>query len=130
MHRPVLFCSPEPVQHYVLISVVLGADEGDVRLANSVIAADGSAEYGRLEVFHSGGWGTVCDNFFINQFRRNIGFDPLAADVACRQLGFQQGVQIQRLVRCYPAHYQYGKTAYCVHHRAFCVAFGSTTSEA
>jgi len=77
----------------------LYAAEGDVRLANSVLAADGSAEYGRLEVFHSGGWGTVCDNAFINRFRRSVEFNAGAADVACRQLGYQQGIQIQKLVR-------------------------------
>ena len=70
-----------------------------MRLANSVLAADGSAEYGRLEVFHSGGWGTVCDNAFINRFRRSVEFNTGAADVACRQLGYQQGFQIQKLVR-------------------------------
>ena len=75
------------------------AEEGDIRLANSVIAADGSAEFGRLEVFHSGGWGTICDTAFINRFRRQVGFNAGAADVACRQLGYQQGFQIQKLVR-------------------------------
>ena len=76
----------------------LFAAEGDIRLANSVNAADGGAEYGRLEVFHSGGWGTVCDNAFMTQFIRDIVFVPAAADVACRQLGYQQGFQIQTLV--------------------------------
>ena len=75
------------------------AEEGDIRLANSVIAADGSAEYGRLEVFYNGGWGTVCDTSLFVRFRRPIGFNVGAADVACRQLGYQQGFQIQKLVR-------------------------------
>ena len=75
------------------------AEEGAVRLANSVIAADGSAEYGRLEVFHNGGWGTVCDTAFGNRFFRQSGFDADAAQVACRQLGYQEGFQIQKLVR-------------------------------
>jgi deleted-in-malignant-brain-tumors protein 1 len=33
---------------------------------------------GRLEVYQSGRWGTVCENFF----------DQTDADVACRQLGY------------------------------------------
>lgn len=88
------------------------AEEGDVRLANSVLAADGGAEYGRLEVFHSGGWGTVCNTGFITRFSRLTGFNAGAADVACRQLGYQQGSQIQRLVsptcraRRVPLHFQ------------------------
>ena len=45
-----------------------------VRLVNS----DGVAGRGRLEVFHEGAWGSVCDD----------NFDMNAATVVCRQLGF------------------------------------------
>lgn len=74
------------------------AGEGDVRLALGASAPDGSAEYGRLEIFHAGGWGTVCDNAFINRFGRPPGFSPGSADVACRQMGFKEGFQMQALV--------------------------------
>ena len=76
------------------------AAEGELRLGNGVMAADGSAEYGRLEVFYNGGWGTVCDNEseeFLGD-RRSI-FTDASADVACRQLGYLNGFQIQVLVR-------------------------------
>lgn len=53
---------------------------------------DGSAKYGRLEVFHRGGWGTVCDDDFIN--RDDPGFRTVGASVACRDLGFKDGVQL------------------------------------
>jgi len=76
----------------------LCAAEGDIRLANSVLAADGGAEYGRLEVFHSGGWATVCDHTAINRNRAGDDFSEAAVDVACRQLGYRQGFHIQRLV--------------------------------
>ena len=43
--------------------------------------ADGTEHSGRLEIFHDGQWGTVCDDYFG------------AADVAvaCRQLGYTKG---------------------------------------
>ena len=74
------------------------AEEGSMRLAKGVVAGDGSAEFGRLEVFHEGGWGTVCDNAFINRFEDTPLFSSGAAAVACRQLGYQRGSQIQKLV--------------------------------
>lgn len=40
---------------------------------------------GRVEVFHDGVWGTVCDDTFDN--------DDNAADVLCKQLGYASGVQ-------------------------------------
>ena len=49
---------------------------GDVRLAGSH-----SPESGRLEVCLNKAWGTVCNNYY---------WDFHDADVACRQLGFQE----------------------------------------
>ncbi len=49
---------------------------GDLRLVDSSSQTGGSS--GRLEVYYSGQWGTVCDDRFgVNDAR-----------VACRQLGF------------------------------------------
>eukprot|EP00892_Ulva_mutabilis_P004922 jgi/Ulvmu1/2801/UM141_0009.1 len=52
----------------------------------------------RLEVFSNGGWGTVCSR--LDHFSFNLRSDPAAftaasVGVACRQLGFASGTQIQ-----------------------------------
>jgi len=43
--------------------------------------AGGTNSSGRLEIFHRGSWGTVCDDLF----------GSTDASVACRQLGFRSG---------------------------------------
>ena len=53
--------------------------EGALRLAQGAGVYGGS--YGRLQVYHDGRWGLVCDT----------NFDELGARVACRQLGFVDG---------------------------------------
>jgi len=42
------------------------------------LAGNNSSHEGRLEVYHNGVWGTVCDD----------GFTDTAAKVACHSLGF------------------------------------------
>jgi len=49
----------------------------DVDAAVRLVSTSGSpSNEGRLEVYHNGQWGTVCDH----------AFDDVAATVACRQL--------------------------------------------
>ena len=59
---------------------------GDLRLVDSSGQTGGSS--GRLEVYNSGQWGTVCDDSF--------GIDE--AVVACRQLGFSTYTQYGNVI--------------------------------
>ena len=51
--------------------------EGDLRLTGQI--GNGDRSEGILEVFHSGTWGTVCDDSFTDK----------SAMVACQQMGYQ-----------------------------------------
>ncbi|XP_064388351.1 soluble scavenger receptor cysteine-rich domain-containing protein SSC5D-like [Halichondria panicea] len=65
----------EDCSHFEDVGLVCVSD-GDLRLVDSFTRIGGSS--GRLEVYYSGQWGTVCDDSFGSSDAR----------VACRQLGF------------------------------------------
>ena len=50
--------------------------DGDLRLVNGATPNEG-----RLEMYHDDQWGTLCDDYWTDD----------DADVACRQLGYEQG---------------------------------------
>ena len=79
------------------------AEPGDLRLSNAVTSGDGKSQYGRLQVFGSGGWGTVCDPRppFINILSTagDQEVDQETVRVACRGLGFESGVKTAIPVR-------------------------------
>lgn len=56
-----------------LAFLVSGQLSGSLRITSGY-----AANAGRLEIFHNGEWGTVCDNHF----------DNIDARVACKQLGY------------------------------------------
>ena len=41
---------------------------------------------GRIEVFHNGSWGTVCDD--------TLGSDLAIGDVVCKELGYLRAVRV------------------------------------
>ena len=78
--RETVFTSYVPI-----VAVFSEYEEGALRLEGSEVDHEG-----RLEVYHSGVWGTVCSH----------GFDDRDARVACRDLGFGS-VVILSLLRCF-----------------------------
>lgn len=80
------------------------AATGDLRLVGGATSEDGSGQFGRLEVFNKGGWGTVC-NAFGSGFARSTGpraTTSASINVACQQLGFMEGATTEIAVcfRC------------------------------
>ena len=64
----------------IIIDFENGKQDGQLRLS------DGGSTSGRIEIAVNGYWGTVCSQ----------NFDKAAADVACRELGFDQSLKITR----------------------------------
>ena len=64
-------------QYYTHKKCHTGQSSGDLRLVRNGLTSS-SYTSGRLEVYYSGRWGTVCDD----------GWTTTNSDVACRQLGF------------------------------------------
>ncbi|CAG2242006.1 unnamed protein product [Mytilus edulis] len=59
--------------HKLAIEMFFMSSKGDIRLISR-----------RLEIFHNGTWGTICDDYF----------DDIDAQVACRQLGYNTGISL------------------------------------
>ena len=76
------------------------AEEGSLRLAGGATAEGRGAQFGRLEVFYRGGWGTACAledvDYYSNQ---QLSFSEASVQVACRELGFESSFALQPLVR-------------------------------
>ncbi len=70
--QSIYFCFESTISLYNNI----GQTNGDVQLLD--VDGQPGGIYGRLEIFTNGQWGTICAT----------GFDENDAQVACRQLGF------------------------------------------
>ena len=61
-------------------NIVLFDIEGNLRLRDDRLPSNELNSIGRLEIYMDGRWGTICGNQF----------SWTEADVACRQLGFNE----------------------------------------
>lgn len=64
--------------------IAYAGTNGAVRLADG--ESGPGFEYGRLEVFSEGSWGSVCDR---------TGFTTASAQIACKSLGFDGGAPLR-----------------------------------
>ena len=65
-----------------------------VRLVNGTNTSRVNPSNGRVEVYHNGTWGTVCDDYW----------DIRDAEVVCRQLGFARAVSAESFARFGSGH--------------------------
>ena len=68
------------------------------------MSEDGNAQFGRLEIFDQGGWGTVCDNpdntgGGLFEAIRDASLTQESVELACKQIGFEAGEMIPKAVR-------------------------------
>ena len=80
--NPVAFAGREPVEgisfplsgpRFVAAVVTVRGNSGELRLKGGEVGHEG-----RLEIYHDGQWGTVCDDYWTDS----------ESEIACRQLGY------------------------------------------
>ena len=75
---------------YIDVTLNDTADEGTVRLVGGTTPLEG-----RVEIFHLGQWGTVCD-YYVYSHYPYYDWDLADATVVCHQLGYLRAVGAPR----------------------------------
>lgn len=79
-----MLCTSVVMYVHIIPDYANGEVDGQLRLVDG-----GGTNDGRIEISLDGYWGTVCSE----------NFDKSAADVACKELGFNESINItQKLV--------------------------------
>ncbi len=73
----------EDCSGYEAVGIRCMPGEGDIRLVDGPNGMEG-----RLQVYHSGAWGEVCDDYFDGNYPAYLGY---STTTVCQQLGYEGG---------------------------------------